>query len=131
MTSLILPNPVLSTSCSSEVLSSSEHAAQLQRSEILEECEQGRNCCYTLQSVEKVMKKVRTSNRCASPKWTLLAENESKSSGLCNHINCLTKLFFRFQISDLFTLDHPRWYGAQNMKHNRNTMANDQNRSPT
>lgn len=44
-------------SCCSEVLSSSEHAAQLQRSEILEECEQGRNCCYTLQSVEKVMKK--------------------------------------------------------------------------
>uniref|UniRef100_A0A3B4TE17 Caspase recruitment domain family, member 14 n=1 Tax=Seriola dumerili TaxID=41447 RepID=A0A3B4TE17_SERDU len=34
-----------------------EHATRLQRSEILEECEQGRNCCYTLQSVEKVMKK--------------------------------------------------------------------------
>ncbi|KAK9540309.1 hypothetical protein VZT92_002770 [Zoarces viviparus] len=43
--------------CEPEVLSSSEHAAQLQRSEILEECEQGRSCCYTLQSVEKVMKK--------------------------------------------------------------------------
>ncbi|XP_076585686.1 caspase recruitment domain-containing protein 14 [Chaetodon auriga] len=43
--------------CEPEVLSSSEHAAKLQRSEILEECEQGRNCCYTLQSVEKVMKK--------------------------------------------------------------------------
>ncbi|KAK5900021.1 hypothetical protein CesoFtcFv8_009437 [Champsocephalus esox] len=43
--------------CEPEVLSSSEHAARLQRSEILEECEQGRNCCYTLQSVEKVMKK--------------------------------------------------------------------------
>ncbi|XP_070773304.1 caspase recruitment domain-containing protein 14 isoform X2 [Enoplosus armatus] len=43
--------------CEPEVLSSSEHAAQLQRSEILEDCEQGRNCCYTLQSVEKVMKK--------------------------------------------------------------------------
>ncbi|KAG8015045.1 Caspase recruitment domain-containing protein 14 [Nibea albiflora] len=41
----------------SEMLNSSEHAALLQRSEILEECEQGRNCCYTLQSVEKVMKK--------------------------------------------------------------------------
>lgn len=41
-----------------EVLSPSEHAAQLQRSEILEECEQGRNCCYTLKSVERVMKKV-------------------------------------------------------------------------
>lgn len=44
-------------SCPTEVLSSSEHAAQLQRSGILEE--QGRDCCYTLQCVEKVMKKVR------------------------------------------------------------------------
>ncbi|XP_054460882.1 caspase recruitment domain-containing protein 14 [Anoplopoma fimbria] len=43
--------------CEPEVLSSSEHAARLQRSEILEECEQGRSCSYTLQSVEKVMKK--------------------------------------------------------------------------
>ncbi|KAM9313946.1 caspase recruitment domain-containing protein 14 [Pholidichthys leucotaenia] len=43
--------------CEPEELSSSEHAARLQRSEILEECEQGGNCCYTLQSVEKVMKK--------------------------------------------------------------------------
>ncbi|TKS69267.1 Caspase recruitment domain-containing protein 14 [Collichthys lucidus] len=43
--------------CEPEVLNSSEHTALLQRSEILEECEQGRNCCYTLQSVEKVMKK--------------------------------------------------------------------------
>lgn len=59
---LYLSDPPSSPSCSTEVLSSSEHAAQLQRSEILEECEQGRNCCYTLQSVEKVMKKVRTFN---------------------------------------------------------------------
>ncbi|XP_034413836.1 caspase recruitment domain-containing protein 14 isoform X2 [Cyclopterus lumpus] len=43
--------------CEPEVLSFSEHAAQQQRSEILEECEQERSCCYTLQSVEKVMKK--------------------------------------------------------------------------
>ncbi|KAM3864677.1 caspase recruitment domain-containing protein 14 [Diretmus argenteus] len=43
--------------CEPEVLSSSEHAARLQRSEVLEECEQGGNRCYTLQSVEKVMKK--------------------------------------------------------------------------
>ncbi|KAL7404928.1 hypothetical protein ABVT39_021228 [Epinephelus coioides] len=43
--------------CEPEVLNASEHAARLQRSEILEECEQGRNCCYTLQSVEKIMKK--------------------------------------------------------------------------
>lgn len=43
--------------CEPEVLNSSEHAARLQRSEILEECEQGRNCYFTLQSVEKIMKK--------------------------------------------------------------------------
>ncbi|XP_059185327.1 caspase recruitment domain-containing protein 14 [Centropristis striata] len=43
--------------CEPEVLSPSEHAARLQRSEILEESDQGRNCCYTLQSVEKIMKK--------------------------------------------------------------------------
>ncbi|XP_061580686.1 caspase recruitment domain-containing protein 14 [Cololabis saira] len=43
--------------CEPEVLSSSEHAARLQRSEILEECEPGENRCYTLQGVEKVMKK--------------------------------------------------------------------------
>ncbi|XP_040000721.1 caspase recruitment domain-containing protein 14 isoform X2 [Xiphias gladius] len=43
--------------CEPEVLSFCEHASRLQRSEILEECEQERNCCYTLQSVEKVMKK--------------------------------------------------------------------------
>uniref|UniRef100_A0A3B3UZY2 Caspase recruitment domain family, member 14 n=1 Tax=Poecilia latipinna TaxID=48699 RepID=A0A3B3UZY2_9TELE len=35
----------------------SEHAARLQRSEVLEEVEPGGNQCYTLQSVEKVMKK--------------------------------------------------------------------------
>lgn len=46
---------------STEVLSSSEHASLLQRSEILEESEQGRSSCYTLKSVEKIMKKVNTS----------------------------------------------------------------------
>lgn len=43
--------------CEPEVLSSGEHAARLQRSEILEESEQGGGCCYTLQSVNKVMNK--------------------------------------------------------------------------
>ncbi|KAM9857602.1 caspase recruitment domain-containing protein 14 [Aulostomus maculatus] len=43
--------------CEPETLSPSDHAAQLQKSEILEECEQGSNCCYTLQNVEKIMKK--------------------------------------------------------------------------
>ncbi|XP_029909852.1 caspase recruitment domain-containing protein 14 [Myripristis murdjan] len=43
--------------CQPEELSPSEHAARLQRSEVLEECEQGGNRCYTLQSVEKVMQK--------------------------------------------------------------------------
>lgn len=50
-----------------EVLSPSEHAALLQRSEILEECEQGRNRCYTLKSVEKIMKKVKTFNAVTPP----------------------------------------------------------------
>ncbi|XP_027872143.1 caspase recruitment domain-containing protein 14 isoform X2 [Xiphophorus couchianus] len=43
--------------CGPEMLTASEHAARLQRSEILEEVEPGGNRCYTLQSVEKVMKK--------------------------------------------------------------------------
>ncbi|XP_074518575.1 caspase recruitment domain-containing protein 14 [Halichoeres trimaculatus] len=43
--------------CEPEMLSPGEHAARLQKSEILEESEQGVNCCYTLQGVEKVMKK--------------------------------------------------------------------------
>uniref|UniRef100_A0A8C5GLC7 CARD domain-containing protein n=1 Tax=Gouania willdenowi TaxID=441366 RepID=A0A8C5GLC7_GOUWI len=43
--------------CEPEVLSSSQHSARLQRSEILEECEPRTHGCYTLQSVEKVMKK--------------------------------------------------------------------------
>ncbi|XP_057698568.1 caspase recruitment domain-containing protein 14 [Corythoichthys intestinalis] len=43
--------------CEPEIMSSSDYAACLQKSELLEECEQGGNCCYTLQSVEKVMKK--------------------------------------------------------------------------
>ncbi|XP_013986855.2 caspase recruitment domain-containing protein 14 [Salmo salar] len=42
--------------CEPELLSSSEHATRLQRSEVLEECEQGGQRCYTLQSVERVMK---------------------------------------------------------------------------
>lgn len=53
--------------CCTEVLSPSEHAAQLQRAEILEEFEQETNHCYTLKSVEKVMKKVRTSLSSSSP----------------------------------------------------------------
>ncbi|KAJ0033402.1 hypothetical protein NQD34_000509 [Periophthalmus magnuspinnatus] len=40
-----------------EILSPSEHAARLQKSEILEECEQPENSYYTTQSVEKIMKK--------------------------------------------------------------------------
>uniref|UniRef100_A0A4W5RYP2 Caspase recruitment domain family, member 14 n=1 Tax=Hucho hucho TaxID=62062 RepID=A0A4W5RYP2_9TELE len=42
--------------CEPELLSSSEHAARLQRSEVLEECEQEGQRCYTLQSVERVVK---------------------------------------------------------------------------
>ncbi|MEQ2299486.1 hypothetical protein AMECASPLE_015643 [Ameca splendens] len=43
--------------CEPDVLTSSEHAAHIQRSEILEEVEPGGNQCYTFQSVDKVMKK--------------------------------------------------------------------------
>ncbi|KAM4612163.1 caspase recruitment domain-containing protein 14 isoform 2-T2 [Polymixia lowei] len=43
--------------CEPEALTSSEHASRLQRSEVLEGCGQGGKPCYTLQSVEKVMKK--------------------------------------------------------------------------
>ncbi|XP_034543787.1 caspase recruitment domain-containing protein 14 [Notolabrus celidotus] len=43
--------------CQPEMLSPSEHAARLQRSEILEESDQGKNYCFTLQSVDKVMQK--------------------------------------------------------------------------
>uniref|UniRef100_A0A3Q2ZDE7 Caspase recruitment domain family, member 14 n=1 Tax=Hippocampus comes TaxID=109280 RepID=A0A3Q2ZDE7_HIPCM len=40
-----------------ELCEPSDHAVRLQKSELLEECEVGRNFCYTVQSVEKVMKK--------------------------------------------------------------------------
>ncbi|KAK7929215.1 hypothetical protein WMY93_005610 [Mugilogobius chulae] len=40
-----------------ETLNQCEHAARLQKSEILEECEQPENTYYTTQSVQKVMKK--------------------------------------------------------------------------
>ncbi|XP_046900220.1 LOW QUALITY PROTEIN: caspase recruitment domain-containing protein 14 [Hypomesus transpacificus] len=42
--------------CKPELLSSSERATRIQRSEMLEECEPGSNRCYTLQSVERVVK---------------------------------------------------------------------------
>ncbi|KAL6110622.1 card14 [Pungitius sinensis] len=50
--------------CEPEMLSSSERAARLQRSEILEECEGGTSCCYTLQSVERIVK---TGTHCVLP----------------------------------------------------------------
>ncbi|KAM9769812.1 LOW QUALITY PROTEIN: caspase recruitment domain-containing protein 14 [Menidia menidia] len=43
--------------CEPEALSSGEHAARLQRSEILEESEQPGSSCYTLQGVQRVMNK--------------------------------------------------------------------------
>uniref|UniRef100_A0A6Q2Z4R1 CARD domain-containing protein n=1 Tax=Esox lucius TaxID=8010 RepID=A0A6Q2Z4R1_ESOLU len=42
--------------CEPEVLTSSEHAARLQRSEVLEECEHGGQLCYTVQGVDRIMK---------------------------------------------------------------------------
>lgn len=79
-------------SCSTEVLSSSEHAARLQRSEILEECEQGKNCCYTLQSVEKIMKKVRTFNTQTDDNiWILSLEVGSSKSEERGSLDCGVK----------------------------------------
>lgn len=69
---------LISVVCSAEVLSPCERAARLQMSEILEDSEQGANCCYTLQGVEKVMKKVRA---CASTLVILVThceKNEKK-----------------------------------------------------
>ncbi|KAG7491651.1 hypothetical protein MATL_G00005990 [Megalops atlanticus] len=42
--------------CEPELLNASEHAVRMHKAEILEECGQGSHRCYTLQSVEKVMK---------------------------------------------------------------------------
>ncbi|KAJ8002086.1 hypothetical protein DPEC_G00176150 [Dallia pectoralis] len=42
--------------CEPEVLTSSEHAARLQRSEVLEECEDGGQRCFTVQGVDRIMK---------------------------------------------------------------------------
>ncbi|KAL1006084.1 hypothetical protein UPYG_G00067690 [Umbra pygmaea] len=42
--------------CEPELLTSSEHAARLQSSEVLEECEQGGQRCYTVQGVDRIMK---------------------------------------------------------------------------
>ncbi len=36
----------------------SEHAIQMQKGEILEECDSKTNLCYTLQGMEKIMKRV-------------------------------------------------------------------------
>ncbi|XP_060774592.1 caspase recruitment domain-containing protein 14 isoform X1 [Neoarius graeffei] len=43
--------------CEPETLSASEHAAQMQKGEVLEECEPNTHCCYTVQGVEKIMKR--------------------------------------------------------------------------
>ncbi|XP_053540218.1 caspase recruitment domain-containing protein 14 isoform X1 [Ictalurus punctatus] len=40
-----------------ETLSASEHAVRMQKGEILEECEPNTHCCYTVQGVEKIMKR--------------------------------------------------------------------------
>ncbi|KAK3575400.1 hypothetical protein QTP86_025806 [Hemibagrus guttatus] len=43
--------------CEPETLSDSEHAVQMQKGEILEECEPNTHSCYTVQGVEKIMKR--------------------------------------------------------------------------
>ncbi|KAB5584664.1 hypothetical protein PHYPO_G00110100 [Pangasianodon hypophthalmus] len=43
--------------CEPETLSASEHAVRMQKGEVLEECEPNTHCCYTVQGVEKIMKR--------------------------------------------------------------------------
>uniref|UniRef100_A0A673K746 Caspase recruitment domain family, member 14 n=1 Tax=Sinocyclocheilus rhinocerous TaxID=307959 RepID=A0A673K746_9TELE len=43
--------------CEPELLMASEHAIQMQKGEILEECDSKTHLCYTLQGVEKIMKR--------------------------------------------------------------------------
>uniref|UniRef100_A0A672M6B1 Caspase recruitment domain family, member 14 n=1 Tax=Sinocyclocheilus grahami TaxID=75366 RepID=A0A672M6B1_SINGR len=43
--------------CEPELLMASEHASQMQKGEILEECDSKTPLCYTLQGVEKIMKR--------------------------------------------------------------------------
>ncbi|KAM9482037.1 caspase recruitment domain-containing protein 14 isoform 2-T2 [Clarias gariepinus] len=43
--------------CEPETLSPSEHAARMQKGEVLEECDPNTHCCYTVQGVEKIMKR--------------------------------------------------------------------------
>uniref|UniRef100_A0A8C0Y4L2 Caspase recruitment domain family, member 14 n=1 Tax=Cyprinus carpio carpio TaxID=630221 RepID=A0A8C0Y4L2_CYPCA len=44
--------------CEPELLIASEHAIQMQKGEILEECDSKTHLCYTLQGVEKIMKRM-------------------------------------------------------------------------
>lgn len=90
---LLSPLPLLfGLFCPTEVLSSCEHATRLQKSEILEECEQGRNRCYTLQSVEKVMKKVRPliQNKINAYNWTFWAPKSG--STVYRVLKCASRL---------------------------------------
>ncbi|KTF80179.1 hypothetical protein cypCar_00028836 [Cyprinus carpio] len=50
--------------CEPELLIASEHAIQMQKGEILEECDSKTHLCYTLQGVEKIMKRVVPSDLC-------------------------------------------------------------------
>lgn len=43
--------------CEPELLMTSEHGMQMQKGEILEECDSKTHLCYTLQGVEKIMKR--------------------------------------------------------------------------
>ncbi|XP_035384253.1 caspase recruitment domain-containing protein 14 isoform X2 [Electrophorus electricus] len=43
--------------CEPETLSVTEHVVQMQKGEVLEECDSSRHCCYTVHGVEKIMKR--------------------------------------------------------------------------
>ncbi|KAL7890917.1 hypothetical protein AOLI_G00003930 [Acnodon oligacanthus] len=43
--------------CEPETLNAADHASRIQKGEVLEECKSTTHCCYTVQSVEKIMKR--------------------------------------------------------------------------
>ncbi|KAL6455706.1 hypothetical protein MHYP_G00355570 [Metynnis hypsauchen] len=43
--------------CEPETLTVADHASRIQKGEVLEECNSTTHCCYTVQSVEKIMKR--------------------------------------------------------------------------
>ncbi|MCI4375931.1 hypothetical protein PGIGA_G00115450 [Pangasianodon gigas] len=79
--------------CEPETLSASEHAVRMQKGEVLEECEPNTHCCYTVQGVEKIMKRVEraqvkqkavrivsTARQGRNPLWVSVEEDNNTNS---------------------------------------------------